>query len=73
MRLQRGGRRRRVEVGQIVLHRQVRETGATVTVERTGPGSWVEQEPGIVEYRAACAEDWRNGGNGSRKPKGAKQ
>jgi len=34
------------EVGAVVQHRVARETGATVTVERTGPGSWIEQEPG---------------------------
>lgn len=33
-------------VGTIISHRVARSTGATIIVERTGDGSWVEQEPG---------------------------
>lgn len=36
----------RTEVGVVVQHRVARVTGATITVERTGPGSWIEQEDG---------------------------
>jgi hypothetical protein len=39
---------RRVDIGMILRHTQARSTGATVTVERTGPGSWIEQEPGYM-------------------------
>jgi hypothetical protein len=38
--------RSRTDVGTIVSHRVARETGATITVERTGDGSWIEQEAG---------------------------
>lgn len=55
--------RRAVEVGQIVLHTKTRETGATVTVERTGPGSWVEQEPGwmtlCLNHSTCCLHETR--------------
>lgn len=40
--------RSRTPVNLIVHSVQVRETGATISVERTGPGSWIEQEPGWV-------------------------
>lgn len=36
----------RTPVGGVVLDRVVRETGTRVYVERTGPGSSIEQEPG---------------------------
>jgi len=36
----------RTEVGMIVSHRVAKETGATIVVEKTGPGSWIEQEDG---------------------------
>lgn len=39
---------KRTSVGEVVSHRQARETGSTITVERTGPGSWIEQEPGWI-------------------------
>jgi hypothetical protein len=40
--------RRTTEVNVIVHSAQARETGATINVERTGPGSWIEQEHGWV-------------------------
>lgn len=42
--------RRKVEIGTVIHHRVARETGATTTVERTGPGSWIEQEPGWMTF-----------------------
>ena len=39
---------RKTEIGMVTRHTKTRQTGATVTTERTGPGSWIEQEPGWV-------------------------
>ena len=36
----------RRDIGEIVHHRKARSTGATITVERTGEGSWIESQPG---------------------------
>lgn len=36
------------ETGMVVRHTLCRATGSTITVERTGPGSWIEQKPGWV-------------------------
>lgn len=33
-------------VNELIHHRKARSTGATITVERTGEGSWIEQEEG---------------------------
>ncbi len=38
----------RSAVGTIVREARCRETGATTRVERSGPGSWIEQEEGWV-------------------------
>jgi hypothetical protein len=37
---------RRTGIDEIVHHAKTRQTGATVTVTRVGPGSAYEQEPG---------------------------
>lgn len=54
---------RSVEVGTIIHHAVARETGATITVERTGPGSWVEQESGwmtlCLNHSSCCLHDTR--------------
>lgn len=47
----------RVSVGTIVLHRVARSTGATITVERTGEGSWIECEPG---WMTSCLNHGQN-------------
>lgn len=56
------------EIGQITRHAVSRETGATITVERTGEGSWIEQEPGwmteclnhgqIMHHRTRRLAEW---------------
>jgi len=43
-------RPRQVGVNVIVHYRVARETGATIAVERTGEGSWLEQEAGWMSY-----------------------
>ncbi len=50
-------RRVTTPVGWIVQQRRNRQTGTTITVERCGPGSWVEQEPGwltLCEEHSSC-------------------
>lgn len=57
------GARRRVPVNEIVRHTRARSTGATIAVERTGPGSWIEQDPGwvtvCVNHGQCCMHETR--------------
>lgn len=54
---------RRTTVNEIAYSTQARETGATITVEKTGPGSWIEQEPGwmtlCLNHGTCCSHDTR--------------
>lgn len=54
---------RRTPVNQIIHYTKARETGATISVERTGPGSWLESEPGwmtlCMNHSSCCMHDTR--------------
>jgi hypothetical protein len=44
-------------VGDVISRRRARSSGATIAVERTGDGSWIEQEPGwmtVCETHSTC-------------------
>lgn len=53
----------KASVGAVISARRNRETGTLVTVERTGPGSWIEQEPGWMtlcdEHSTCCLHETR--------------
>lgn len=44
-------------VDTVIARRRARSTGATISAQRVGPGSWLEQEPGwatVCEMHSTC-------------------